>query len=50
MESLRFLQKERQLAVYAYVFMEHRRHLVASGPELSKSVREFEKEEIRWKT
>lgn len=40
-ESLHFVQKERQVTFYAYVIMEHHLHLVATAPELVKTVKEF---------
>jgi REP element-mobilizing transposase RayT len=40
-ESLRFVQKERNVTLYAYVIMEHHLHLIASAPELRKTVKEF---------
>ena len=41
LDSLRFLQKDRQVVLYAYVIMEHHLHLVASSPELRSTVKEF---------
>lgn len=40
-ESLRFVQKERRVILYAYVIMEHHLHLIASAPELGKTMKEF---------
>ncbi len=40
-ESLRFLQKERRMILYAYVVMEHHIHLIASSPELGKRAKEY---------
>ncbi len=40
-ESLRFVQKERQVILYAYVIMENHLHLIASAEELSKTMKEF---------
>ncbi len=40
-ESLRFVQKERHVILYAYVIMEHHLHLIASAPELGKTIKEF---------
>jgi putative transposase len=41
LESLRFVQKEREIILYAYVIMEHHLHLIASAPELGKTMKEF---------
>ncbi|HTX19135.1 MAG TPA: transposase [Bacteroidota bacterium] len=41
LDSLRFLQRERRVALYAYVIMEHHFHQVASSPELKSTVKEF---------
>ena len=41
LESLRFVQKERRVVLYAYVIMEHHLHLVVSASELGKTMREF---------
>jgi putative transposase len=41
LESLRFVQKEHQVILYAYVIMEHHLHLIASAPELGKTMKEF---------
>jgi len=41
LESLRFVQKEREVVIYAYVIMEHHLHLIASAPELAKTMKEF---------
>ena len=41
LDSLRFVQKEREVILYGYVIMEDHLHLVASAPELSKTIREF---------
>lgn len=41
LESLRFIQKERHVVLYAYVIMENHLHLVASAPELTKTIKEF---------
>ncbi|HTY10340.1 MAG TPA: transposase [Bacteroidota bacterium] len=40
LESLRFVQKERDVILYAYVIMEHHLHLIASAPELGKTMKE----------
>jgi putative transposase len=41
LDSLKFLQRERQFIVYAYVLLENHMHLVASAPDIAKSVKEF---------
>ena len=41
LDSLRFLQKERGVLLYAYVIMEHHLRMIASSPQLSKTVKEF---------
>jgi putative transposase len=41
LESLRFVQKERQVILDAYVIMEHHLHLIASGPDPGKTMKEF---------
>jgi REP element-mobilizing transposase RayT len=41
LDSLRFVQKEREVTLYAYVIMEKHLHLIASAPELSKTIKEF---------
>ena len=41
LDSLRFVQKEREVVIYAYVIMEHHFHLIASAPELTKTMKEF---------
>jgi REP element-mobilizing transposase RayT len=41
LESIHFLQKERKFALYSYVIMENHLHLIASAPELGKTVKEF---------
>jgi len=41
LDSLHFLQKERQVVLYAYVIMEHHLHLIASSPDLTRSIKEF---------
>src|SRR5208283_6108947 len=40
-KSLRFIQRERGLTLYAYVIMEHHLHMIASAPELAKTLKEF---------
>ena len=40
-ESLRFLQRERSLILYAYVIMENHMHMVASCEEMGKTMKEF---------
>ena len=39
--SLRFLERERALALYAYVIMENHMHMIASSDDLSKTMKEF---------
>lgn len=39
-ESLRFVQKERSVTLYAYVIMENHLHLIASASELGKTIKE----------
>jgi len=41
LESLCFVQRERKVVLYAYVIMEHHLHLIASAPELGKTMKEF---------
>ncbi len=41
LNSLTFLQKEKRIALYAYVLMENHLHLVASSGELSKEIGDF---------
>ncbi|MCX6137854.1 MAG: hypothetical protein NTV54_10205 [Ignavibacteriales bacterium] len=41
LESLRFVQKDRKMVVYAYVIMEHHLHLIASAPDLTRTIRQF---------
>ena len=41
LDSLRFMQKDRQLLLYAYVIMEHHLHLIAASPQLSRTMKEF---------
>jgi len=40
-QSLRFVKRERGMILYAYVIMEHHLHLIASAPELAKTMKEF---------
>jgi REP-associated tyrosine transposase len=40
-ESLRFMQRERGLVIYAYVILENHIHMIASCSDLSKSMKEF---------
>ena len=40
-ESWRFLQRERQLKLYAYVILENHLHLIASAPELPDVMQRF---------
>jgi len=39
--SLRFLQQEARLTLYAYVIMENHLHLVAAGDDLGKEIGDF---------
>ncbi|MBT3337973.1 MAG: transposase [Anaerolineae bacterium] len=41
LNSLRFLQKENRITLYAYVIMKTHLHLVASGDNLSKEIARF---------
>lgn len=41
LNSLRFLQQERGLRIYAYVIMENHMHIVASNDCLRKTIKEF---------
>lgn len=41
LDSLRFLQSERELNLFGYVIMENHLHMVASAPELSKVIKDF---------
>jgi REP element-mobilizing transposase RayT len=41
LDSLRFLQRERELKLFGYVIMENHLHMVASAPELSKVIKDF---------
>lgn len=41
LDSLRFLQKEERLCLYAYVIMDTHLHLVASSVNLSKEIGDF---------
>jgi REP element-mobilizing transposase RayT len=41
LDSLRFLQKEDRLPIYAYVIMENHLHLIASSDNLSKEIGDF---------
>nr|WP_255233349.1 transposase [Aliifodinibius salipaludis] len=41
LDGFMFLQKERQVAIYAYVIMKDHIHFIASGENLSKKVRLF---------
>jgi REP element-mobilizing transposase RayT len=41
LESLRFVQRDRGVVLYAYVIMEHHLHMIASAPELHKTIKEF---------
>lgn len=40
-DSLRFLQRERNLVVYAYVILENHMHMIASCTDLHKTMKEF---------
>jgi len=39
--SMRFVQKERQVAFYAYVIVEHHLYLIASASEFRKTMKDF---------
>ena len=39
--SLRFVQQERGVILYAWVIMEHHLHLIATAPALGKTMKEF---------
>jgi len=41
LHSLRFVQREREVTLYAWVIMEHHLHLIASAPALGKTMKEF---------
>jgi len=41
LQSLRFVQREREVVLYAYVIMEHHLHLIASAPHLGKTMKEL---------
>ena len=41
LDSLRFLQQNQKIPLFAYVIMEHHLHLVASAPKLSKAMGSF---------
>src|SRR5438445_5016312 len=41
LDSWRFLQKENRLVLYGYVILENHMHLIASAPNLSKTMKEF---------
>ena len=41
LESLRFLQNEKRLTLYAYVIMENHLHLIASADDLEKEIANF---------
>ena len=41
LESIRFVQKERGLLIYAYVITENHLHLVVFAPHLGKTIKEF---------
>lgn len=40
-ESLRFVQREREVTLYAWVIMEHHLHLIATARTLGKTMKEF---------
>lgn len=40
-DSLRFMQRERGLIIYAYVVMENHMHMISSSGDLSKTMKEF---------
>ena len=41
LDSWRFLQRERGIAIHAFVIMENHLHWIASGPQLAKRVGQF---------
>jgi putative transposase len=41
LDSWRFLQREREITIFAWVILENHVHWIASGPQLSKRVAEF---------
>ena len=41
LESLRFLQNEKRLTLYAYVIMENHLHLIAAADDLEKEIANF---------
>ena len=41
LNSIRFLQENKRLTIFAYVIMEHHLHLVASSENLSKEIGDF---------
>ncbi len=41
LKSLKFLQQERKLMIYAFVIMENHMHMVASNSCLNKTIKEF---------
>lgn len=41
LDSIRFVQKERSLTLFAYVIMEHHLHMIASNDHLTKTIKEF---------
>jgi putative transposase len=40
-DSIKFMQNERSLTIYAYVIMEHHLHMIASNNRLNKTIKEF---------
>jgi REP element-mobilizing transposase RayT len=41
LDSLRYLQKEENLKLYAYVILENHLHLIAQSDDISRSMRQF---------
>lgn len=41
LDSLRFIQTERAITIYAYVIMENHLDVIASGDHLPKTIKEF---------
>lgn len=40
-DSIKFMQNERSLSLYAFVVMEHHLHFIASNDHLDKTIKEF---------
>ena len=47
LNSLRFLQENKRLTIFAYVIMEHHLHLVASSENLSEEIGDFKSYSVR---